>query len=78
MRISTGDSNTPFPPRPKSSLDIAELIREACEAMNPSEFEEVGCMICGRLTLKSSVVKKKDANIDCDILVSERDMTRKE
>ncbi|KAF8578232.1 hypothetical protein K439DRAFT_1266640, partial [Ramaria rubella] len=67
-----------FPPKPNNSSNIVELIRQACEALNPLEFEEVGCAVCGILTPKSSAIKRKNANVDWDMLISERDVTRKE
>ncbi|KAF8577623.1 hypothetical protein K439DRAFT_1254234, partial [Ramaria rubella] len=80
FKTSTSDARASFPPRPNNPSDIAaaEIIHQACEAMNPWEFEEVGCAVSGILTPKSSAMKKKDAKFDWNMLISERDVTRKE
>ncbi|KAF8575052.1 hypothetical protein K439DRAFT_1234487, partial [Ramaria rubella] len=66
-----------LPLKPNNLSNIIELIREACKALNPLEFEEVGCAICGILTPKSSAIKRKNANV-WDMLILARDVTRKE
>ncbi|KAF6754971.1 hypothetical protein DFP72DRAFT_812213 [Ephemerocybe angulata] len=45
------DTNVqPYPPPPLSDLDKINIIREFCEDLRPSCFEESGCAVCGQLT----------------------------
>jgi hypothetical protein len=42
-----------FPPEPASKGFEHAIIRDACKRMDPENFEEVGCAVCGELKLKN-------------------------
>ena len=46
--------------------------------MSPKNLEEVGCAVCGELSLKSKSVLLKDASINLELLRSPESITRKE
>ncbi len=50
------ESDVEFPPIPISDKLQHRIITNYCEDMNPANFHESGCAVCGGLTLiKSSV-----------------------
>jgi len=46
---TTPDTMLPFPPNPATNEFEFDIIRKACRCMDPSNFEEVGCAVCGEL-----------------------------
>jgi hypothetical protein len=45
--------NARFPPEPASREFELSVIRNACKRMDPKDFEEVGCAVCGELKPRS-------------------------
>ena len=45
--------NAHFPPEPASREFELSVIRNACKRMDPKDFEEVGCAVCGELKPRS-------------------------
>jgi len=43
------ETTIPFPPKPASNKLEFGIIRNACRRMDPNNFEEVGCAVCGEL-----------------------------
>lgn len=43
------ETTVPFPPKPASNELEFGIIRNACRRMDPNNFEEVGCAVCGEL-----------------------------
>jgi hypothetical protein len=48
-----------FPPEPASKELEHAIIRDACIRMDPENFEEVGCAVCGELELKKNTSRLK-------------------
>jgi hypothetical protein len=46
---TTPDTMLPFPLNPATNEFEFDIIRKACRRMDPSNFEEVGCAMCGEL-----------------------------
>jgi hypothetical protein len=55
-----------------------EIVKAWCKDMSPKSFEEVGCAVCGELSLKSKSMLLKDAAVKLDILQCSDNITRKE
>ncbi len=47
-------SNVEFPPKPITEEEEHRIITNYCKDMNPSNFDESGCAVCGGLTLLNS------------------------
>ncbi|KIK52755.1 hypothetical protein GYMLUDRAFT_179721, partial [Collybiopsis luxurians FD-317 M1] len=45
-----------FPPLPRSKVLVENIVNQFCQGLQPKEFEEAGCKICGQLSLKSSLL----------------------
>src|SRR6202050_1055252 len=54
-----------FPPTPPDPLLRRKIIDEFCKATSPSKFEEVGCAICGSLTLQSDISEFRSLTALC-------------
>ena len=48
-----------FPPKPASKDLEHAIIRDACRRMDPENFEEVGCAVCGELELRKNTSRLK-------------------
>ena len=48
-----------FPPKPASKDFEHAIIRDACKRMDPENFEEVGCAVCGELKLRKDTGRLK-------------------
>ena len=48
-----------FPPEPASRDLEHAIIRDACKRMDPENFEEVGCAVCGELKLRKNTSRLK-------------------
>jgi hypothetical protein len=49
LKVSGKFQSVEFPPSP-CSIDFEHtIIKDACRRMNPINFEEVGCAVCGEL-----------------------------
>ncbi|KAF5328907.1 hypothetical protein D9611_014251 [Ephemerocybe angulata] len=55
----------PYPPPPLSDLEKITIIREFCDDIRPSCFEEAGCAVCGQLTLLTEL--KPIESLDCPL-----------
>ncbi|HJY15442.1 MAG TPA: DUF6570 domain-containing protein, partial [Nitrososphaeraceae archaeon] len=67
-----------FPPPPLEWKIEHSIVKAWCKDMSPKNFEEVGCAVCGELSLRSKSVLLKDASINLDILQCYYNVTRKE
>ena len=54
------------------------IVKAWCKNMSPKNFEEVGCAVCGELSLKSKSLLLENVSINFDILESSYNITRKE
>ena len=57
-----------FPPVPPNPSLHRKIINGFCEATAPSNFEKLGCTVCGSLTLKSDLFELSSFNIDLSVL----------
>ena len=67
-----------FPPSPLEQIIEHAIVKAWCKNMSPKNFEEVGCAVCGELSLRSKSVLLKNASIDLNILQCHQNITRKE
>ena len=67
-----------FPPSPLEQKIEHAIVQACCKDMSPIKFEEVGCAICGELSLRSKSVPLKDTSVKLDILQCHYNITRKE
>ena len=67
-----------FPPSPLEYKIEHAIVKAWCKNMSPENFEEVGCTVCGELSLRSKSVLLKDASVNLDILQCHYNITRKE
>lgn len=58
-----------FPPSPPSDKLLQKIITGFCEDTHPSCFEESGCAVCGRLTIKKQLIALKDVQCSLEPLV---------
>jgi hypothetical protein len=57
-----------FPPSPPNNKLLHKIITGFCNDTHPSQFEEVGCAVCGQLTLKKNIIPLKDVQCSLDPL----------
>jgi len=57
-----------FPPKPASKDLEHAIIRDACRRMDPENFEEVGCAVCGELELRKNTSRLKGVKFLLNIL----------
>ena len=57
-----------FPPSPPNDKLLHKIITGFCNDTHPSQFEEVGCAVCGQLTLKKNIIPLKDIQCSLDPL----------
>ena len=60
--------NQYFPPAPPDTLLHRKIIDGFCKATAPTKFEEVGCAVCGSLTLQTNklsteLIMELDGNV---------------
>ena len=48
-----------FPPEPASKDLEHAIVRDACKCMDPQNFEEVGCAVCGELKPRKNTSRLK-------------------
>jgi hypothetical protein len=66
---STGTlGSTQFPPEPLSVADEHRILTGSSRAAQPDRFEEAGCAVCGRLTLKTELTGLNHLNYDMSCL----------
>ena len=65
---ATNDITIPFPPEPATKNLEYAIIRDACKRMDPENFEEVGCTVCGELELRKNTSRLKSVKILLKIL----------
>jgi hypothetical protein len=65
---ATDDASISFPPEPASKDLEHAIIRDACKRMDPENFEEVGCAVCGELKLRKNTSRLKSVKILLKIL----------
>lgn len=58
-QVTTPPPPTPFPPDPASKRQELAIIRRACGRMDPKNFEEVGCAVCGELKPRKNCSRLK-------------------
>lgn len=75
--ISEKLRNTEFPPIPRSKNLMEDIVNQFCHGLQPHQFEEEGCKVCGRLTLKSNLKDAHGIRSNLSIL-SRPDMTKVE
>ncbi len=54
------DSHAEFPPKSSTEILQHKIITNYCEDMNPSNYDESGCAVCGGLTLLNSSLPLSD------------------
>ncbi|KAJ6467370.1 hypothetical protein C8R45DRAFT_764232, partial [Mycena sanguinolenta] len=57
-----------FPPPPATKELQLQILKGMTESFLPSNFEEVGCTICGQLVFKTHATPKEDVMIEWDLL----------
>ena len=67
-----------FPPKPLDRPIEHSIIKAWCKDMSQKNFKEVGCAVCGELTLESKAIALKDADVKLDSLICSSDISRKE
>ena len=68
-RVSdTLDDEQIFPPSSLEHKIEHAIVKAWCKDMSPKNFEEVGCAVCGELSLRSKSVLLKDASVNLNIL----------
>jgi hypothetical protein len=78
LKVNAPVHNT-FPPAPPDALLCRKIIKDFCNATEPSKFEEAGCAVCGALTLQAELSDLSSLNIDLSVLhTSGLGFTRKE
>lgn len=76
-RASVGTAVPSFPPPAPSQKHIASIIDQFSQAFDRDAVEEVGCAVCGQLTLATDTVPLSLCT-NLDLLASTQDATRKE
>ena len=66
--IETDNISASFPPEPASKDLEHAIIRDACKRMDPENFEEVGCAVCGELKLRKDTSRLKSVKNLLNIL----------
>ena len=78
LEVNTPIHNT-FPPAPPNASLRQKIIKDFCDATEPSKFEEAGCTVCGALILQTELSDLSSLNIDLSMLnTSGLGFTRKE
>jgi hypothetical protein len=67
-----------FPPVPLDQSLQHSIIQAWCRDMSPKKFQEVGCAVCGELSLESNAILLTDADVKLVPLICSPDITRKE
>ena len=63
--------NPEFPPSAPSIKLMHQIFTDFCKDINPNQFEESGCAVCGQLTPSSALKKLSEMNLNLDILIQE-------
>ncbi|KAJ7865750.1 hypothetical protein B0H14DRAFT_2347813 [Mycena olivaceomarginata] len=75
--FSIGEQEHVFPPDPVSAVDEHRIISGTCKAINPENFEEAGCAVCGLLVPFTELTPKAQLDLNYDVLTV-LGVTRKE
>jgi hypothetical protein len=67
-RVKRAQGLNKFPPEPLSKNLTHTIASGFCKAMAPSRFVESGCAVCGRLTIKSELIKLSEIEWDLGLL----------
>ncbi|PBK85075.1 hypothetical protein ARMGADRAFT_942354 [Armillaria gallica] len=59
MNKNASEALTDFPPLPLSNDLRHDIMRQCCQRLHPELIEEAGCVVCGQLVLKASLVHTK-------------------
>jgi hypothetical protein len=70
QELSDSTNDIKFPPSPPSNLLRRQIIRDFCESTAPTNFEEAGCGVCGKLTLLTDLTKFSEISLNLDILIA--------
>ncbi|KAJ7443532.1 hypothetical protein FB451DRAFT_1010112, partial [Mycena latifolia] len=57
-----------FPPSSPSMADEHRIITNMCEQVDPANFQEAGCAVCGALTPFNQLTLKADLDLDYSVL----------
>ena len=60
-----------FPPRPLDKYQLANIVKNFCDATHPSLFEECGCAVCAQLVPIHQMNLLSDSDVDLDLLYRE-------
>ncbi|KIJ91337.1 hypothetical protein K443DRAFT_42658, partial [Laccaria amethystina LaAM-08-1] len=63
--------NPKFPPSAPSPKLMHQIFADFCKDIDPNQFEESGCAVCGQLTQSSTLKKLSEMNLNLDILIQE-------
>ncbi|KAJ7261555.1 hypothetical protein C8J57DRAFT_1071826, partial [Mycena rebaudengoi] len=66
-----------FPPPPLDNLTEERILRNTCGSLNPENFVEAGCAVCGQLTVQTDLTLIEDLVLDWSLL-EEPGVTRTE
>ncbi|KAJ2916281.1 hypothetical protein MD484_g4135, partial [Candolleomyces efflorescens] len=75
--ICGNDKVHKYPPSPIAADETMDIIRDFCRNLEPSNFEEAGCAVCGQLTLLSLLSPLSSVDFSLDPLI-EPGLARKE
>jgi hypothetical protein len=64
-------SNPGFPPSAPSQKLMHQIFTDFCKDIDPNQFEESGCAVCGQLTQSSTLKKLSEMNLNLDILIQD-------
>ncbi|KAF5309724.1 hypothetical protein D9611_014437 [Ephemerocybe angulata] len=59
----------PYPPPPLTESEKMNIIKEFCDDLNPSCFEEDGCAVCGQLSLRTDLAPLDTLTCSLDPLI---------
>ncbi|KAJ6449208.1 hypothetical protein C8R45DRAFT_849867 [Mycena sanguinolenta] len=65
---ATANRDPAFPPAPASKELQLQILKGMSECFLPSNFEEVGCTVCGLLVSKSMATVKEELMVEWDLL----------
>ena len=62
---------TNFPPKPLTSLLQHKIASTFCKDTSPQAFEEIGCAVCGKLTLLTELQNLSDVELNLNVLIQQ-------
>jgi len=67
LEVNAPMHNT-FPPTPPDASLCRKIVKDFCNATEPSKFEEAGCAVCDALILQTELSDLRSLNIDLSVL----------